>query len=374
MPPSFAAPPPAPPVPPPLITPPPPPAPRRGRGWMMFALILLALLGISLFLNLGQFASRVLRIDSSRSGTYGPKLDEVVMEDNDASAKIAVIDINGIISDQEIDQNGYTMVDLIKSQLDRAAKDNKVKAVIIRMDSPGGEVLASDDIYRAISDFQSDTDKPVVTSMGALAASGGYYISVGSSWIVANELTLTGSIGVILHSWNYRNLMDKVGLLPEVYKSGKFKDMLSGERKPADITPEEREMVQNLINETYTRFKQVVQEGRGNAVKFTEDARPLAPDWKDYADGRVLSGKQAYDLGFVDQLGGFDDAVEAAKDLASITNEVNLVQYRQRYDLGDVLRLFGKTEKSAVVKVDLGMEAPKLQAGRLYFLSPTYLH
>src|SRR5436190_15614835 len=101
--------------------------------------------------------------------------------------------------------------------------------------------------------------------MGNLAASGGYYVSAPCQWIVANELTITGSIGVIMHSWNYRGLMDKVGLKPETYKSGKFKDMLSGERNPTDITPEERDMVQSLIDETYSKFKGVVAKGRADA-------------------------------------------------------------------------------------------------------------
>jgi len=370
-PPTLSAPPPAPPR---LIKPPTPPAPpRRGRGWMIFALILLVLLALSLFMNLGQFTAKIARWDGSRSRTAGPRLDEVVMEDNDASAKIAVIDIDGIITSREIDQSGYNLVDLIKAQLDRAGKDDKVKAVIIRMDSPGGGVLASDDLYRAISNFQEDSSKPVVTSMGNLAASGGYYISAASRWIVANELTITGSIGVILHSWNYRHLMDKVGVLPEVYKSGRFKDMLSGERNPAEIPPEEREMVQGLIDETFARFKEVVAEGRDRAHKENgDDGKALASDWKDYADGRVLSGTKAFDLGFVDELGGFDDAVERTKDLAGIDGEANLIQYRPRYDLSDILRLFGKTQ-APVIKVDLGMDAPKLQAGQLYFLSPTFL-
>jgi protease IV len=266
------------------------------------------------------------------------------------------------------------MVELIQAQLDRAREDHKVKAVILRVDSPGGEVLASDDIYRAIGEFEKKSGKPVIASMGSLAASGGYYVVAASRWIVANELTITGSIGVILHTWNYRNLMNKVGLQPEVYKSGKYKDMLSGERNPADIPPEERAMVQALIDQTYARFKAVVAEGRARAhQKNAEAGKALAGDWTDYADGRVLSGTEAYKLGFVDQLGSFRDAVARAKQIAGIA-EANLIRYQQRYDLSDVFRLFGESRSAAVVKVDLGVEVPKLEAGQLYFLSPTLLH
>jgi protease-4 len=209
--------------------------------------------------------------------------------------------------------------------------------------------------------------------MGDLAASGGYYVSSPCRWIVAHELTITGSIGVIMHGWNYRGLMDKVGVRPEVYKSGRFKDMLSGEREPDQITPQEREMVQALIDETFGRFKTVVAEGRKWARQKNGSAgAALSSDWANYADGRVLSGTEAYKLGFVDQLGTFEDAVEHAKKVAGIAS-ANVVQYQQRYDLADLFRLFGKTD-SKVLKVDLGLDAPKLRAGQLYFLSPTFLH
>src|SRR5439155_12788280 len=193
-------------------------------------------------------------------------------------------------------------------------------------DSPGGEVLASDEINHSISDFQTKSHKPVIGSMGNLAASGGYYVSAPCRWIVANELTITGSIGVILHSWNYRGLMNKVGLRPETYKSGKFKDMLSGERNPDEIPAEEREMVQTLIDDTYGKFKSVVAKGREQAHDKNKNnpekdrGRALSSDWESYADGRVLSGAEAYKLGFVDQKGNFADAVKRAKTIAGISD------------------------------------------------------
>ena len=120
--------------------------------------------------------------------------------------------MEGIISGQLADRGGFSMVDVVKAQLRRADDDHKVKAVILKVNSPGGEVLASDEISEAIESFQEETGKPVIVSMGSLAASGGYYVSAPCRWIVANELTITGSIGVIMHGWNYRGLMDKVGL------------------------------------------------------------------------------------------------------------------------------------------------------------------
>ena len=349
--------------------------PRRGRGWMIFALILLVLLLVSVLWNFGQLASSLGSTKGGR-GHAGPRLDEAMLEDNDSLNKIAVVDLDGIITSSARDQGGNNLVDLIKAQLDLAKEDKRVKAVILKVDSPGGEVLASDDIYNAIKKFQeSDSDgpgKPVIASMGNLAASGGYYVSSPCRWIVANKLTITGSIGVIMHSWNYRGLMNKVGLQPEVYKSGKFKDMLSGERNPDEIPPEEHAMVQSLIDETYAQFTNIVAAGRSYAhEKNKSDGKALSAEWTSFADGRVLSGTRAFELGFVDQLGTFDDAVKQARHIAGI-RDANLVEFQERHDLADLFRIFGKSE-APVVKVDLGFETPKLEAGRLYFLSPTFL-
>jgi len=327
-----------------------------------------------MLVNIGLFsgASHGRRLTRS----VGPRLDEVLTEDNNSASKIAVVDIHGIISSRETDA-GFSMVDVIKAQFKRAEEDDRIKAVILKVDSPGGEVLASDEIYNVIQTFQTNSPKPVVGYMGNLAASGGYYISAPCRWIVANELTITGSIGVIMHSWNYRGLMNKVGLRPQTYKSGKFKDMLSGERDPDDIPPEEREMVQKLIDDTYGKFKSIVAEGRTAAhnknkgsKNSADQGRALSSDWADYADGRVLSGKEAQELGFVDQVGNFEDALKRAEKLAGI-GKANLIEFQQRFDLSDFFKMFGKTHVPAI-KVDLGVEPPRLAAGQLYFMSPTF--
>lgn len=336
---------------------------------MVVAIVLLILLGISMLYNLASFVGNLGRGSYSRAG--GPRLDEVLLEDNNSPNKLAVIEVNGIISSGGLDQSGNSMVEVFRAQLRRAQEDDRVKAVVLKVDSPGGEVMAADEMYHAILDFQKH--KPVIASMGSLAASGGYYISAPCRWIVANELTITGSIGVILHGYNYRGLMDKIGLLPETYKSGKYKDMLSGSREPDSITPEERQMVQGLINQTYQRFKSVVQEGRDAAHRQNQSqGKTLSSDWADYADGRVLSGTDAFKLGFVDELGYFKAAVARARSLTGIS-DANLVEYEQRHDLSDLFRLFGKSDAKRI-QLDLGLDFPKLQAGHLYFLSPTYLH
>ncbi len=371
-------------TPPPIITPPPPAKPRRGRGWMITTIILSVFLVFCVLIIFTQFLSRALSSGLSsglRSGfrttttrDVGPRLEECLLEDNGVRGKIAVVTINGIITDNARNQTGNNMVDVIKAQLDRANDDDRVKAVILKVDSPGGEVMASDEINKAVADFQDKSHKPVVCSMGSLAASGGYYVSAPCRWIVANELTITGSIGVILHTWNYRGLMDKVGLAPVTYKSGLYKDMLSGERSTNEIPAEERVMVQGLIDETYQKFKNVVASGRNAAhEKNKTEGHALVNNWTNYADGRVLSGTQAFKYGFVDELGNFDDAVKATKKIAGIT-KANLIEYRERYDISEFLRLFGQSGAAHDIKLDLGLEMPKLQAGQLYFLSPTFVN
>jgi protease IV len=365
-------------TPPPVITPPPPAPPRRSWGWIIISVILLVLLGFSLLGNVTQFFVSAVgnglgggfnRNFNARSArVVGPRLDECLLEDNDAHNKIAVITVDGIITSHTADPAGNNMVDVIQAQLDRAKDDHRVKAVILKVDSPGGEVMASDQINKAIVKFQEDSKKPVVCSMGSLAASGGYYISAPCRWIVADDLTITGSIGVIMHGYNYRGLMDKVGVAPMTFKSGLYKDMLSPDRSTNEIPPGEHAMVQALIDETYGKFTNIVSTGRSQAhQKNNSEGKALAENWASFADGRVLSGSEALKLGFVDQVGDFDDAVARAKTIAHI-GEANLIEYRERYDLSDFLSMFGQSGAAHDIKLDLGLDIPKLRAGCMYFL------
>jgi protease IV len=374
-------------TPPPVIPPasqaPPPvtlsPPARQSSGviWKVLAVVFLVLLLVSLFGNLAGFSRGVMLPHGRTMIDRNLNLEEVSVSSTNSDNKIALVEVTGVISSGEIDRSGVDMVDYIRDQFKMAEADKDVKAVILKVNSPGGEVLASDDINKIITQFQDRTHRPVVASMGTLAASGGYYVSVPCRWIVANELTITGSIGVIMHGYNYRQLMDKVGIHPQVFKSGKFKDMLSGEREEKNLTPEEQrardeedQMVQALIDETFAKFKDVVKTGRTRAADQNEgEGKALAKDWQDYADGRVLSGRQALGLGFVDELGDLETAVKRAKKLANVT-DASIVQYRMPMDLGSVLsRLFSKTDVPAI-KLDLGVDLPKLEAGRMYFIAP----
>lgn len=343
---------------------------------MVLALLFFVLLVLSVSINF-RHARNLLggKARTYRTGTsYGPRLEEVTVKESPISTtnKIAIVPIEGIITGSATENSDFSLVSVVKAELDQARKDDDVQAVILKVDSPGGEVLASDEIANAIKRFQEKAHKPVIVSMGNLAASGGYYISAPCDWIVANELTITGSIGVIMHGFNYRGLLDKIGVQPEVFKSGKYKDMLSDTKKPDEITPEEKQMVQDLITDTYNKFKSVVADGRKASNREHKDGRKLADDWQDYADGRILSGTQALKLGFVDEIGDFDTAVDRAKTLSHI-QRADVVEYQQIFDLSNFFRMFGESNAKKTVKLDLGVDIPKLRAGYPYYLSPTYL-
>ncbi|MCI0747589.1 MAG: signal peptide peptidase SppA [Verrucomicrobia subdivision 3 bacterium] len=363
--------------PPPLILPRQLPPRRRSNGWRVVAIVLLILLAVSLFTNMRQMFGSVLTGTTPIVGTKGPPLEEVLLEYNHSRNKVVVISVEGLIASGMMGGGSYSMVEYIRDQFERASRRPDVKAVILQINSPGGEVLASDTIYDTIAEFQEDTGKPVIAAMSSVAASGGYYVAAPCRWIVADEMTITGSIGVILSSFNFRGLMDKVGIQPQVYKSGRYKDMLSATRKETDVPPEERKMVQDLIDETFQKFKNVIVRGRSQAAKMNNNnkdskGRELASDWEQYADGRIFSGEQAYKYGFVDELGNWDTAKERALKLAGIP-DANFVEYRQEFSLANLFQIFGKSKQTGV-KVDLGLELPRLQAGQLYFLSPSYLH
>ena len=351
---------------PPVISPGPSPAPaRKSRGWMWFSLFLVGCL------LLGGFLIVMLAIGSAGMslGSGGTSyVEEVTLRDNDSKNKVAVIDLAGLIASFSVDASGNNMVESIRRQFKWAREDDDVKAVLFRINSPGGEVLASD----KIADIVRESKKPVISVMGALAASGGYYVAAPSDWIVAHELTITGSIGVIMSGYSIRNLMDKVGVQPIVFKSGKHKDMLSLGKREEDITPEERKIVQDMIDETFERFKKIVREGRDMINRDTEDGESLEEDWESFADGRILSGNMALAQGFVDELGDLDTGYKRALSLKGIS-DANLTQYRQPINLANLFSLFGKSEAKEI-KIDLGVDIPKLKAGRLYFLSPTLLY
>jgi protease-4 len=189
-------------------------------------------------------------------------------------------------------------------KMEKLRRDKSVKALVIRVDSPGGSVGASQEIYRAIERFR-EAGKPVVVSMGNVAASGAYYFSVAADYIYANPGTITGSIGVVIQHVAYRELLEKIGIKATVIKTGKFKDTLNPFR---DLTPEEKKYLKETIEDAYNQFIEVILKHR----------RIEESKLKEIADGRVLTGERAKEIGLIDGIGGLEDAVEKAKELAGV--------------------------------------------------------
>ena len=217
--------------------------------------------------------------------------------------RVGLVEIIGEIDDPEP----------IVDQLDRMERDTSVRAVVIRLDSPGGGVAASQEIYEAVKKLREDGKKPVVASMGGVAASGAYYVACAADSIVANAGTLTGSIGVIMQFPNTEDLFRKVGIRFETVKTGKYKDIGNMWRP---MTDDERKLLQDVLSNVYDQFVDAIVEGR-SLVK--EDILP-------YADGRIFSGDQALQYGFVDRLGDLDDAIRLAGEMAGISGQPVVVR------------------------------------------------
>jgi len=296
--------------------------------------------------------------ESVATSGWRSQLQEVTLEDGARGAgKIAVIPVQGVIHTQEQSEWGTSMVDDIKKALRAAAEDDDVKAVVMAVDSPGGEVTASDIIYNEILKVRAE--KPVVVSMSSLGASGAYYLACASDWIVANPTTFTGSIGVIIQSLNYEQLFGKVGLDSVVFKSGKFKDMLSGSRA---MTPEEKAYIEGMVQQVYGRFLDIVANARKLPAGQLRDG---------LADGRILTGKDAKEAGLIDQTGYIEDAYDKAREMAGAA-EAGVIRYEPGLNFGRVLRYLGAGANSKV-ELQLGaMPAFRLQPGRAYLLPEFY--
>jgi protease IV len=259
----------------------------------------------------------------------GPTVPPVYAEEyvaGDGASTIAVVPVEGTIAAADNTLGGTQPTatpEGLADALRQAAQDTSVVAVVLEVNSPGGGVTASDEMHQSILDFRENTGKPVVVSMGDTAASGAYYISTAADRIVANETTLTGSLGVIFQLNNFAEAADKYGIGQVVIKSGKYKDMGNAFR---EMRPDEREIFQSIVDESYSEFVDVISEGH----KIPEDRV------REIADGRVYSGSQAKELGLVDSFGGLDEASALAGKLAGTTDTI-VVRYVQEPTLIETL-------------------------------------
>ncbi len=268
------------------------------RGLAVVALAVVIYLGVvSLFLLAGSTA---FRGPEGMGAGFGPR--------------VAVVELEGIILDVE---------DLLKDL--KAYRENPlVRAVVLRINSPGGVVGPTQELHQAVLQVRK-AGKPVVASLGAVAASGGYYVAVAADQIYANPGTLTGSIGVIMQLANVGELLKKVGVNYVVVKAGQFKDIGNVSRT---MSPEERRVLQTLLDDVHGQF--VVAVANGRKLNRNEVLR--------FADGRIFSGAQAKGLRMVDELGGFDDAVNGAARLAGLPLPPHVIPPRRRLSFMEFLR------------------------------------
>jgi protease-4 len=240
-------------------------------------------------------------------------LSIAVMQKHPLKGRIALITVEGPIL------NSREIVDELKEH----TKDDSIKAVVLRVDSPGGAVAPSQEIYEEVK--KASEEKNVVVSMGSIAASGGYYISAPADMIYANPGTLTGSIGVIMEIPNIEALMTKIGIKTEVIKSGRHKDMASAFRK---MDSEERELLQSVMDNVHEQFIKAVAEGRKLKA---EEIRPIA-------DGRIFTGEQAKSLKLIDETGTLEDAIRKAAELAGIKGEPEVIEKKEKLSFFEMIQ------------------------------------
>ncbi|WP_299408943.1 signal peptide peptidase SppA [Acaryochloris sp. IP29b_bin.148] len=228
------------------------------------------------------------------------------------SANVALVNVYGVISDEPASgpfgssagANANELIDIIQ----RAREDQGIKAILLRINSPGGTAAASQAIYEELMRTRKETDIKIIASLGDVAASGGYYVASAAHHIVANSSSVTGSIGVIVRTQNVSSLLDKVGVQTSTIQSGPLKDILSPFR---DTKPEERNILQSVVDESYQQFLEAIVAGRDISM---EELKPLA-------DGRIYTGTQAKAKNLVDSLGNYYDALQTTADLAKISGE-----------------------------------------------------
>jgi protease-4 len=228
--------------------------------------------------------------------------------------RVALIRVEGVILDAQA----------TIGELKQYSENPLVKAIVLRIDSPGGGVVPSQEIHDAVKRVKNKSNKAVIASMGTVAASGGYYIAAATDRIIANPGTLTGSIGVIMETTNLEGLLKKIGVEGVVIKSGRFKDVGSPLRKMSD---EERKLLQSVMDDVHHQFIQAVADGRSLEPSEVE---PLA-------DGRIFTGRQAKEARLVDELGDLEDAIHIAADIAGIEGEPKVVEPRKRFSVRDIL-------------------------------------
>lgn len=278
-------------------------------------------------------------------------------------AKVAIIEVEGMLMNARsggLLQPTENKVSLFVQQLEQAAGDRQVRAVVLRINSPGGTVTASDTLYQAVVDFREKTGKPVVAATQEVAASGGYYVALGADRIVAHPTSVVGSIGVIFHTFDFEGTMQKIGMRAQAIKSGPLKDMGSPFHR---LTDPERAVMQAMVDEYHARF---VERVKAHRAITDEPTLELA------TDGRVFSGEQAQAIGLVDVTGTLEDAIDLAQQLAEI-EEAAVVMYRRPYGYGGSIYASSPIQQPQgnVLTIELPGTRSLLPSG-FYYLWPSW--
>lgn len=275
--------------------------------------------------------------------------------------KIAIIPVEGMLLDSRgggFLQQQENPLSLFVQELDRAATDDRVKAVVLRINSPGGSVTTSDTMYRAVQEFRKRTHKKVIASAQEIDASGAYYVSCAADKVVATPTSLVGSVGVIFETFDLVGTMDKLGIRSEAFVSGDLKEMGSPLKHRDD---KEKQVIQTLVNEYFAGFSSLVAQNRPLKANAMDEIK----------DGRIFSGTRAVELGLADQTGGLDDAIALARTLAEIPN-AQVVMYKRPFGYGGSIYASTQTPQpqSNVLQLRLPMELPFLPAGFYYLWQP----
>jgi len=341
----------------------------RGFGCLILFVMLLLSLGLNLVLFLmiiPSFSDGNIQVEERLHS--GSKL---------ASDKIAIVNIDGVLMEG--------MIGFARRELERAATDHGVKAVILRVNSPGGTITASDDLHQRILELRDGstekktTGKPIVVSMGSVAASGGYYISVPAKTLMAEPTTITASIGVYAALPNVADLGKKVGFSMEVIKAGEVKDSGSPFH---DMTPKEKQLWQDMVDHSYLRFLQIVEAGRPHLkgklqetisidktvpIRDANAAERKVKYTRYRADGGIFTANEALKYGLIDQIGYLDDAIKVAKQAAAISENYKVISYERPPSLFG--NLLGVASDSPDSQFNLG----RLSEGaipRLWYMAP----
>jgi protease-4 len=274
------------------------------------------------------------------------------------TSKIAQIDLSGIILPQQMSLFGpsVNMVERVKAQLRQAASDASVVAVLLVVDSPGGGVTASDELWNEVKKVKAKKKK-VIVHMGNLCASGGYYVSAPADHLVASPTTVTGSIGVIMSLMDMSVLMqEKLGIKENNIKSGPFKDIGSMGRP---MKPEERAIMQAVVDDMYDRFVKIVAEGRSGKGTIPAEAKAAEDAVRTIADGRIYTATQALANGLVDEIGYLEDAQKAARKLCGVS-DAEIIRYRRKLSFMDIFsgEAEGKLNLNTGVQVDTSRLLP----------------